>query len=49
MEYQNIIINNKQNQPSKFRRKIWMEINNHSRGTYNINNQIRFKVTFNLL
>ena len=45
MEYQNIIINNKQNQPSKFRTKIWVEINNDSRGTYNTNSQIRFRVT----
>ena len=28
------------NQPSKFRRKNWVEINDESRGTYNINSQI---------
>ena len=33
------------NQPSKFRRKNWVEINDESRGTYNINSQIKFKTT----
>ena len=29
-------------QPSKFRIKSWVEVNNESRGTYNINSQIKF-------
>ena len=33
------------NQPSKFRTKNWVEINDESRGTYNINSQIKFKTT----
>ena len=33
------------NQSSKFRRKNWAEINYESRGTYNVNRQIKFKTT----
>ena len=33
------------NQPSKFRTKDWVEINDESRGTYNANSQIKFKTT----
>ena len=33
------------NQPSKFRTKDWVEINDESRGTYNVNSQIKFKTT----
>ena len=33
------------NQPSKFRTKNWVEINDESRGTYNVNSQIKFKTT----
>ena len=29
-------------QPSKFRIKSWVEVNNESCGTYNINSQIKF-------
>ena len=36
---------NKSNQPSKFRTKNWIEINDESRGTYNVNSQIKFKTT----
>ena len=36
---------NKSNQPSKFRTKNWAEINDESRGTYNVNSQIKFKTT----
>ena len=36
---------NKSNQPSKFRTKNWVEINHESRGTYNVNSQIKFKTT----
>ena len=45
MEYQKIanLINGASNQPSKFRTKTWVEINDESRGTYNANSQIKFK------
>ena len=45
MKYQKIInlLDNTSNQPSKFRTKIWVEINGKSRGTYNTNSQIKFK------
>ena len=33
----------KSNQPSKFRTKNWIQINDHSRLIYNINSQIKFK------
>ena len=33
------------NQPSKFKTKNWVEINDESRGTYNVNSQIKFKAT----
>ena len=48
MEYQkiaNLLDDNKSNQPSKFRTKNWVEINDESRGTYNVNSQIKFKTT----
>ena len=47
MEYQKIanLIDNASNQPSKFRTKNWVEINDESRGKYNINSQIKFKTT----
>ena len=43
MEYQKItnLLDNTQNQPSKFWRKIWVERNDDSCGTYKSNNQIR--------
>ena len=43
MEYQKIInlLNKTPNQPTKFRTKNWVEINNDSRGTYNTNSQIK--------
>ena len=31
------------NQPSKFRTRNWIEINDESRGAYNVNSQIKFK------
>ena len=45
MEYQKIInlLNKMPSQPSKFRTRNWVEINDESRGTYNANNQIKFK------
>ena len=47
MEYQKIInlLDNASNQPSKFRTKTWIEINDQSRGTYNTNSDIRFNTT----
>ena len=33
------------NQASKFKTKNWAEINDKSRGTYNVNSQIKFKTT----
>ena len=45
MEYQKVInlLDNKPNQPSKFRKKNCVEINNDSHGVYNIGSQIRFR------
>ena len=47
MEYQNVanLIDDASNHPSKFRTKNWVEINDESRGTYNLNSQIKFKTT----
>ena len=47
MEYQKIanLIDNASNQPSKFKTKNWVEINDESRGTCNVNSQIKFKIT----
>ena len=47
MEHQKIanLINNASNQASKFRTKNWVEINDESRGAYNVNSQIKFKTT----
>ena len=39
------MIDDTSNQPSKFRTKTWVEINDESRGTYNVNSQIKFKTT----
>ena len=46
MEYQNIanLLDNTSNQPSKFRTRNWVEINDESRGNY-ANSDIRFKTT----
>ena len=41
MEYQKIT--NFKIQPSKFRTKNWIEINDESRGVYNVNSKIKFK------
>ena len=45
MEYQKIanFIDDTSNQPSKFKTRNWVEINDESRGTYNVNSQIKFK------
>ena len=47
MEYQKIanLIDDASNQPSKFRTKNWVEINDESRDIYNVNSQIKFKTT----
>ena len=46
MEYQKIanLLNSASNQPSKFRTRNWVEVNNESRGTYT-SNDIKFKTT----
>ena len=47
MEYQKILslLDNTPNQATKFRTKNWVELNDESHGTYNTNNQIRFKTS----
>ena len=47
MEYQKItnFLDNVSNQPSRFRTKNWVEINDESRGRFNTNSQIKFKTT----
>ena len=47
MEYQKIanLIDDVSNQPSKFRTRNLVEINDESRGAYNVNSQIKFKTT----
>ena len=47
MEYQKIInlLDNASNQSSKFRTNNWVEISDESRGTQNVNSQIKFKTT----
>ena len=47
MEYQKIanLIDDIPNQPFKFRTRNWVEINDESRGAYNVNSQIKFKTT----
>ena len=39
------MIDGASNQPSKFRTKNWVEANDETRGTYNVNSQIKFKTT----
>ena len=46
MEYSKIatlLDNNLSNQPSKFKTKNWVEINNESKELYSVNSNIRFK------
>ena len=48
MEYQKIadlIDEDASNQPSEFRTRNWIEINDESRGTYNVNSPIKFKTS----
>ena len=47
MEYQktiNLLVNTPK-ETSKFRTKTLVEVNNESRGTYNVNSQIKFKTS----
>ena len=47
MEYQKIanLIDDTPNQRPKFRTRNWIEINDESRGTFNVSSQINFKTT----
>ena len=47
MEYQKIanLLENASNQPSKFRTKNWVEINDESRGVYTTGSNVKFKTT----
>ena len=47
MENQKMInlVDNTLNYLSKFKTKNWTEVNDHSRGNYNTNSNIRFKTT----
>ena len=47
MEYQKIenLIDDASSQPSKFKTKNWVKINEESRGTYNVNSPIKRKTT----
>ena len=51
MEYQNItnLLDSIPNQPTKFRTKNWVEINDDARGTYNKNSRIKFKTLMSKL
>ena len=47
MEYQkiaNLIDDNTLNQPSKFRTRNWIEINDESRGVYNVKVKLNLKL-----
>ena len=39
------MLENTPNQPSSFRTKYWVGVNDESRGTYNVNSQIKFKTS----
>ena len=39
------MIDDTSNQPSKFKTRSWVEINDESREAYNVNSQIKFKTT----
>ena len=47
MEYQKIsnLLDNLSNQPSTFRTKNWVDINDDSRGGHNVNSKIKFNTT----
>ena len=44
MEYQKIL-NLLNDQPSKFRTRKWVEINDGARGTYSLNKKIKFRTS----
>ena len=48
MKYQKIMnmLDHTSNQPTKFRRINWVEINGDPRGTCNINSQMKFKLQY---
>ena len=39
------MLENTPNQPSKFRTKLWVELNDESSGMYNVNSQIKFETS----
>ena len=41
----NLLDDDTSNEPSKFITKNWVEINEESKGTYNVNSQIKFNTT----
>ena len=45
MEYQKVanLIDDASNQPSKFKTKNWVEVNDESREAYNVHSQMKFK------
>ena len=47
MEFQKIaiLLDDVSNQPSKFKTKNWVKVNDESKGTYIVNSQIKFKTT----
>ena len=47
MEYQKIanLLNDESNNPSKFRTRNWVEINDEARGTYSHNKQVKFNTS----
>ena len=46
MKYEKItLLDNTPNQSSKFRTRNWVETNDQSPGTYNISNQLKFKIS----
>ena len=48
MEYQkiaNLLDDASSDQPSKFKTKHWVGVNDELRGTFNVNSQIKFKTT----
>ena len=47
MKYQKIesLLEKTPNQPSKFRAKSWVEVNDELHGTYNVNSQNKFKTS----
>ena len=47
MEYQKVInlLDNTQNQPTKYRTKNWVEINDEEHRAYNTKSQIKFKIS----